>query len=193
MSNQGLCLLTVHAHPDDEASKGAGTVAYYHAQGVRTVLVTCTGGEEGDILNPAMDQPGVRERLPEIRREELDRAAAAIGYDEVVLLGYRDSGMPDSPANADPRSFASAPLDEAVGRLVSVIRRTRPQVIVTYPQDQKGYPPPAPLRVNEISELAFDAAGDPDRFPDAGPTWQPLRLCYVNWSVKRIRAMHEKF
>jgi mycothiol S-conjugate amidase len=188
-----LCLLTVHAHPDDEASKGAGTVARYHAEGVHTVLVTCTGGEEGDILNPAMDQPAIRDQLPAVRREELDRAAQIIGYDEVVLLGYRDSGMPDSPANSDPRSFAAAPLDEAVGRLVAVIRRTRPQVIVTYPQNQEGYPHPDHLRVNEISELAFDAAGDPDRFPEAGPAWQPLRLCYVQWSVKRMRAVHEKF
>jgi mycothiol S-conjugate amidase len=190
---QSRCLLAVHAHPDDEASKGAATVAKYHAQGVRTVLVTCTGGEEGDILNPAMDQPGVRDRLPEIRREELDRAAAAIGYDEVVLLGYRDSGMPDTPANADPRSFAAAPLDEAVGRLVEVIRRTRPQVIVTYPQEQKGYPHPDHLRVNEISEIAFDAAANPSRYPDAGPVWRPLRLVYVRWSLKRMKAVHAKF
>jgi len=188
-----LCLLTVHAHPDDEASKGAGTVSRYHAEGVHTVLVTCTGGEEGDILNPAMDQPGVRENLQQIRREELQRAAEIIGYDEVVMLGYRDSGMPDTPANADPRSFAAAPLEDAVERLVAVIRRFRPQVIVTYPQNQEGYPHPDHLRVNEISEVAFDAAGDPDRFPHAGPAWQPLRLCYVRWSVKRIRAMHEKF
>jgi mycothiol S-conjugate amidase len=188
-----LCLLTVHAHPDDEASKGAGTVARYHAEGVHTVLVTCTGGEEGDILNPAMEQPGIRDRLPEVRRQELDRAAGIIGYDEVVMLGYRDSGMPDSPANTDPRSFAMAPLDEAVERLVAVVRRTRPQVIVTYPQDQKGYPHPDHLRVNEISELAFDAAGDPDRYPQAGPHWQPLRLCYVRWSVRRMKAVHEKY
>lgn len=193
MSDTGLCLLTVHAHPDDEASKGAGTVARYHAAGVRTVLVTCTGGEEGDILNPAMESPEVRGRLPEVRREELARAASIIGYDEVVMLGYRDSGMPDSPANADPRSFARAPLDEAVGRLVEVIRRVRPQVVVTYPQEQSGYPHPDHLRVNEISEIAFDAAGDPDRFPDAGPAWQPARLCYIRWSVKRMRAMHDKF
>jgi mycothiol S-conjugate amidase len=74
-----------------------------------------------------------------------------------------------------------------------VVRRTRPQVIITYPEDQKGYPHPDHLRVNEISELAFDAAGDPDQYPDAGAPWQPLRLCYVRWSVKRMRAMHEKF
>jgi mycothiol S-conjugate amidase len=101
--------------------------------------------------------------------------------------------MPDSPANADPRSFAMAPLEEAAGRLVAVIRRTRPQIVITYPREQTVYPHPDHLRVNEISEVAFDAAGDPDSFPDAGPPWQPLRLYYVRWSVKRIRAMHEKF
>ena len=188
-----LSLLQVHAHPDDEASKGAATVARYHAEGVRTVLVTCTGGEEGDILNPAMDTPEVRENLHEVRQRELDRAAGIIGYDEVVLLGYRDSGMPDSEANSDPRSFAAAPLDEAVGRLVEIIRRERPQVIVTYPQDQSGYPHPDHLRVNEISEVAFDAAADPDMYPGAGEPWQPTRLLYVRWSAKRMLAMHHKF
>jgi mycothiol S-conjugate amidase len=188
-----LCLLTVHAHPDDEASKGAGTVAKYHAEGVETVLVTCTGGEQGDILNPAMDLPGIKERIAEVRAGELARAAEVIGYDEVVMLGYRDSGMPDTPANADPRSFAQAPRDEAVERLVRAVRRTRPQVIVTYPKDQSGYPHPDHLRANEIAEIAFDAAADPDRFPGAGDPWQPLKLYYVTWSARRTRAMHEKF
>ena len=97
-----LCLLTVHAHPDDEASKGAGTVHKYHEEGVHTVLVCCTGGEAGDILNPAMDKPEVRERLHDVRMEELQRATDLIGYDEVVMLGYRDSGMPDTEHNAHP-------------------------------------------------------------------------------------------
>ena len=188
-----LCLLTVHAHPDDESSKGAGTVARYHANGVRTVLVTCTGGEEGDILNPAMDRPEIKDNIRAVRERELARAAEIIGYDEVVYLGYRDSGMPESEANSDPRSFAMAPLEEAVGRLVRIIRAEQPQVVVTYPSDQSGYPHPDHLRVNEISELAFDASGDPERYPDAGPVWQPSRLCYVRWSAKRMLAMHHKF
>jgi mycothiol S-conjugate amidase len=193
MATPGTCLLTVHAHPDDESSKGAATVALYHAAGVRTVLVCCTGGEAGDILNPAMDRPEVRERLAEVRRGELDRAAAVIGYDEVVMLGYRDSGMPGTEANSDPRSFAQAPLGEAVGRLVAVIRRERPQVVVTYHRDQQGYPHPDHLRVNEVSEAAFDAAGDPGAYPGAGEAWQPARLFYVQWSAERVRAMHRKF
>jgi mycothiol S-conjugate amidase len=193
MSPTPLTLLTVHAHPDDEASKGAGTVAHYHAQGVRTVLVTCTGGEAGDILNPAMDRPEVVADLPAVRRRELARAAEIIGYDEVVLLGYRDSGMPDSPPNAHPEAFANAPLDEAVGRLVEVIRRERPHVIVTYPDDQSGYPHPDHLRVHDISVPAFEQAGDPDAFPGTGDPWQPLKLYYSVWSRKRMEAMHRRF
>lgn len=188
-----LSLLTVHAHPDDESSKGAGTVARYHDEGVYTVLVTCTGGEEGDILNPAMDRPGVRERLPELRMEELAAATRIIGYDETVLLGYRDSGMPGSAANEDPRSFAQAPLDEAVERLVAIVRRVRPQVLVTYPEDQRGYPHPDHLRVHEISMAAFEAAGDPDRYPESGDPWQPLKVYYTTWSSKRMLAVHAKF
>jgi mycothiol S-conjugate amidase len=188
-----LCLLSVHAHPDDEASKGAGTVARYHADGTRTVLVTCTGGEEGDILNPAMDKPEVRENLPAVRRDELDRAAAIIGYAEVVLLGYRDSGMPESEANARPEAFANADLDEAVGRLVEIIRRTRPQVIITYGDDQQGYPHPDHLMVHDISLPAFDRAGDPAWYPEAGEPWEPQKLYYSVWSRARILAMHEKF
>ena len=189
----GLCLLTVHAHPDDEASKGAGTVARYHRQGVRTVLVCCTGGEEGEILNPAMDRPEVRERLAEVRLEELRRSADVIGFDEVVLLGYRDSGMPDSPANLDPRSFAAADFNEVVGRLVEVIRRERPQVVITYPDEQRFYPHPDHLQVHAASVAAFDAAGDPDAHPEAGEPWMPAKLYYSVWSRARIEALHHAF
>ena len=188
-----LCLLSVHAHPDDEASKGAPTVAKYHAEGVRTVLVCCTGGEEGDILNPAMDTPEVRADIGRIRLAELKASAEIIGYDETVLLGYRDSGMPDSEANKNPASFAQAPLDEAVGRLVEVVRRERPQVIITYGDNQTEYPHPDHLRVHEISVLAFDLAGDPDRFPEAGPPFTPDKLYYSVWSGERFRQMQAKF
>ena len=188
-----LCLLTVHAHPDDEASKGAGTVARYHAEGVRTVLVTCTGGEEGDIHNPAMDKPEVREHLAAVRLAELDAAAAVIGFDEVVLLGYRDSGMPDSEANAHPDSFWAADLDEAIGRLVAVIRAERPQVILTYSDDQQGYPHPDHLRVHDISVPAFERAADPSWRPDLGDPWQPSKLYYTVWSRARVEGMHRKF
>ncbi|HUZ08890.1 MAG TPA: mycothiol conjugate amidase Mca [Acidimicrobiales bacterium] len=187
------CLLAVHAHPDDESSKGAGTVARYHAEGVRTVLVCCTGGEEGDLLNPAMATPENRERIHEIRMEELGAASRIIGYDEVVLLGYRDSGMPGSPSNENPESFAMAPIHEAVERLVGVIRRERPQVIVTYPDEQTEYPHPDHLRVHEISMAAFDAAGDPDRYPATGPPFEPLKLYYTTWPREQMLGIHSKF
>jgi mycothiol S-conjugate amidase len=191
--DEPLVLLSVHAHPDDEASKGAGSVARYHAEGVRCVLVCCTGGEEGDILNPAMERPEVRERLPEIRREELARSAEIIGYDRVVMLGYRDSGMPGTPANENPESFARSDTDEAIGRLVEVIRQERPQVVITYPDEQELYPHPDHLKVHDISIAAFDAAADPGRFPNAGDPWQPLKLYYSVWSRARVVAQHEAF
>ena len=193
LNAEALRLLTVHAHPDDEASKGAATVAAYHQAGVYCTLVCCTGGEEGEILNPAMDRPDVVENLTEIRKKELESSAKIIGYDEVVMLGYRDSGMPNSPSNSYPNAFANADSDEAVSRLVSVIRKTRPQVIVTYPDDREGYNHPDHLQVHDISVLAFDAAGNSDLYPEAGEPWQPLKLYFTMWSRARIEALHAKF
>jgi mycothiol S-conjugate amidase len=196
-----LSLLSVHAHPDDEASKGAPTVARYHAEGVHTVLVCCTGGEEGELQNPTLREPGQpfhgltpeeeKGKVASMRTSELSASARIIGFDEVVMLGYRDSGMPDSPANEDPRSFNKADVDEATGRLVAIIRRTKPQVILTYGDDQRGYPHPDHLRVHDISLLAFDRAGDPDWYPELGEPFQPSKLYYSTWSQARMRAVHE--
>ncbi len=185
-----LCVLTVHAHPDDEASKGAATVARYHDEGVHTVLVCCTGGEAGEVLNPAVDTPEVRANLHEVRMAELDESAAAIGYDRVHLLGYHDSGMNDTETNARPDNFANAPLKEAIERLVAVIRAERPQVIVTYRDDRSFYPHPDHIRVHDISIPAFAVAGDPARFPDAGPAWRPSKLYYTGYSRMRVEALH---
>jgi mycothiol S-conjugate amidase len=186
-------LLTVHAHPDDESSKGPATVAKYHAEGARTVLVCCTGGEEGDILNPAADTPEVRANLPSVRRRELYEAATVIGYDEVVWLGYRDSGMPGAASNSRSGSFAMAPLEEAVGRMVGVLRRERPQVVVTYGEDQSTYPHPDHLRAHEVTCAAFGAASDPVAYPDQGPPWRPSKLYYTIWSGRMILALHQRF
>jgi mycothiol S-conjugate amidase len=188
-----LCVLSVHAHPDDEASKGSATMARYHEEGVHTVLVCCTGGEAGDILNPAVDTPEVRADLTAVRLRELQASAEAIGYDALHMLGYHDSGMPDTEVNARPDNFANAPLDEAVERLVAIVRAERPQVIVTYAEDRHFYPHPDHIRVHEISVPAFDAAGDPDRFPDAGEPWQPAKLYYTGFSRKRVQSLHDAF
>ena len=188
-----LCVLSVHAHPDDEASKGSASIARYHDEGVHTVLVCCTGGEAGDVLNPAVDTPEVRANLPAVRLEELRESAEAIGYDVVHMLGYHDSGMPDTDINARADNFANAPLDEAVERLVRILREERPQVIVTYAEDREFYPHPDHIRVHEISVPAFEAAGDPDRFPDAGPPWEPSKMYYMGFSRRRVQAMHDEF
>lgn len=201
MSEQQRCILTVHAHPDDEASKGAPTLAMYHAESVRTVLVCCTGGEEGDLQNPSLRENGQpfhgltpeeeKAKLAELRHVELAESAAIIGFDEVVMLGYRDSGMLDSEPNNNPDSFHMAPSDEAVGRLVAVIRRTRPQVIITYSDDQSGYPHPDHIKVHDISVIAFERAGDPAWYAEAGEPFQPSKMYYTIWSKARFVAVHE--
>jgi mycothiol S-conjugate amidase len=194
-------IMTVHAHPDDEASKGAPTLAMYHAQGVRTVLVCCTGGEEGELQNPTLREPGQpfhgltpeqeKALVASMRPAELEASASVIGFDEVVMLGYRDSGMAESESNNPPVCFWQADIDEATGRLVAVIRRTRPQVIITYNDDQQGYPHPDHLRVHDISVLAFDRAGDPAWYPESGEPFTPLKLYFTTWSRRRLVAIHE--
>ena len=109
---------------------------------------------------------------------ELEDAVRIIGYDSLHLLGYRDSGMPDTDHNADPENFANADLDEAVGRLVRIVRAERPQVMITYSNEQGGYSHPDHIRVHEISVLAFERAGDPEWYPEAGEPWQVLKLYY---------------
>ncbi|HEX6513042.1 MAG TPA: PIG-L family deacetylase, partial [Chloroflexota bacterium] len=182
-----LCLLAVHAHPDDEASKGAATTAKYVAEGIRSVLVCCTGGEAGEVLNKAIDTPVVRQNLASIRMDELRASAEILGYSAVHLLGYHDSGMPETETNARADNFANAPFDEAVGRLVRIIRLERPQVVLGYADDRQFYPHPDHIRVHEVTDAAFDAAGDAARFPEAGAPWQPLKLYYTGFSPRRLR------
>jgi mycothiol S-conjugate amidase len=191
MADDALRLLCVHAHPDDESSKGAPTVARYHDEGVATVLVCCTGGEMGSILNPAMDSDEIRSNLPAIRREELACAAAIIGYDQVEMLGYRDSGMPGDESNRDPRSFAMADETEAVGKLVTLLRRHRPHVVITYGDDQEMYPHPDHLRVHDVSVAAIAACSDPNVYVDAGEPWSVQKVYYSVMAIKKLKAIHE--
>jgi mycothiol S-conjugate amidase len=187
-----LRLMTVHAHPDDESSKGAATTARYVSEGHEVMVVTCTGGEAGSILNPAMDRPEVRENLPAIRRAEMAKAAEILGVQH-RWLGFVDSGLPegDPPPPLPEGCFALQDLDVATERLVRIVREFRPHVLVTY-DENGGYPHPDHIRCHEISVAAFDAAGDPDRFPDAGEPWQPLKLYYSHgFSKRRTLAFHE--
>jgi len=183
-------LLALHAHPDDESSKGAGTVARYVDRGVRAVLVCATGGEAGDILNPALDRPEIAARLPELRSEELREAAAIIGYDEVITLGYRDSGMPDTEHNEHEEAFVNAPFDDVLARLVAIVRSERPDILLGY-DDHERYPHPDHLRIHDLSLAVFDAAADPERFPEAGPAWEVRRVYAPVFTVSRIRDLHE--
>ncbi|PXY21215.1 mycothiol conjugate amidase Mca [Prauserella muralis] len=188
----GLRLMAVHAHPDDESSKGAATMARYVAEGHDVMVVTCTGGEAGSVLNPAMDRPEVHANMTELRREEMARAAKILGVQH-RWLGFVDSGLPEGePLPPLPEgSFATVPLEEPTEALVQVIREFRPHVIVTY-DENGGYPHPDHIRTHEISIAAYDAAPDPGRFPDAGEPWQPLKLYYSHgFSRAKITAFHE--
>jgi mycothiol S-conjugate amidase len=187
-----LRLMAVHAHPDDESSKGAATMARYVAEGHEVMVVTCTGGEAGSILNPAMDRPDVLANMASIRREEMARAAEILGVQH-RWLGFVDSGLPEGdPLPPLPEGcFALTPLEESTPPLVRVIREFRPHVIVTY-DENGGYPHPDHIRCHEVSVAAFEAAGDPDRYPETGEPWQPLKLYYSHgFSRAKLLAFHE--
>ena len=164
-----LRLMAVHAHPDDESSKGAATLARYADEGYRVLVVTLTGGERGDILNPAMDLPEVHGRIADVRRDEMAKAAEILGV-EHTWLGFVDSGLPqgDPPPPLPEDCFALAPLEVSTEALVRVVREFRPHVMTTY-DENGGYPHPDHIRCHQVSVAAYEAAGDYRRFPDAGP------------------------
>ncbi|MBA0045989.1 mycothiol conjugate amidase Mca [Mycobacteroides sp. LB1] len=151
-------LMAVHAHPDDESSRGAATLAKYAAQGHEVLVVTATGGERGDILNPAMDRPGIHENLPLVRRDEMARAAAILGVQH-HWLGYKDTGLQLDPALLPHDGFARVPLDQSVGRLVEVIHAFKPHVLITY-NECGGYPHPDHIRTHEMAVAAYRACAE---------------------------------
>ncbi|RKN45665.1 mycothiol conjugate amidase Mca [Streptomyces hoynatensis] len=183
-------LMSVHAHPDDESSKGAATLAKYAAEGAEVLVVTCTGGERGEVLNPAMDRPEVRENLAAVRRAEMAAARRILGVGQ-RFLGFADSGLPAPGEPLPPGCFANRPPEEAARRLVTLVREFRPHVLVTY-DETGGYPHPDHIRTHEVTLAAFEAAGDPGRYPGTGEPWQPLKL-YYHGALSRawFQAMHE--
>lgn len=186
--------MAVHAHPDDESSKGAATTARYAAEGNEVLVVTLTGGERGDILNPAMDTPGIKDRIAEVRREEMAAAAEALGVEQ-TWLGFVDSGLPEGdPLPPLPEgSFALVPLDEATEALVKVVREFKPHVITTY-DEMGGYPHPDHIMCHKVSVAAYEAAGDPEQFPDAGAPWTPLKLYYNHgFSLSRLEIFADEY
>ena len=188
----GLRLMHVHAHPDDESSKGAASTARYVTEGAEVHVVTCTGGERGSILNPKMERPEILANITEVRRQEMERARDILGITQ-HWLGFVDSGWPDGdPKPPLPEGcFGLAPLEESVEALVRIVRAVRPHVMTTY-DERGGYPHPDHIRCHEVSVSAFEAAGDPERFPDAGEPWQPLKLYYHHsFNRPRMQALHD--
>jgi mycothiol S-conjugate amidase len=189
-----LRLMAVHAHPDDESSKGAATTAKYAAEGARVMVVTVTGGERGDILNPAMDLPEVHGRIHEVRRDEMAKAAEILGV-EHSWLGFVDSGLPEGdPLPPLPDGcFALVPLEGPTEALVRLIREFRPHVLTTY-DENGGYPHPDHIRTHEVSMAAYDAAGDYLLFPDAGEPWSVSKLYYNHGFLrKRMQLIQDEF
>jgi mycothiol S-conjugate amidase len=189
-----LRLMAVHAHPDDESSKGAATTAKYAAEGARVMVVTVTGGERGDILNPAMDLPDVHGRIHEVRRDEMARAAEILGV-EHSWLGFVDSGLPEGdPLPPLPDDcFAVVPLEGPTEALVRLIREFRPHVLTTY-DENGGYPHPDHIRTHEVSMAAYEAAGDHVLFPDAGEPWSVSKLYYNHGFLrKRMQLIQDEF
>nr|WP_256939713.1 mycothiol conjugate amidase Mca [Arthrobacter sp. BF1] len=185
-------LLAVHAHPDDEASKGSAMMASYVASGVEVMVATCTGGERGDIQNPALvGDPHSARDMGGARRVEMANAAKILGIQH-QWLGFTDSGLPEGdplpelPANC----FALKPLEIAAAPLVRLVRRFRPHVIVAY-DENGGYPHPDHIMAHKVAVEAFNAAGDPQKYPGTGPAWEPAKLYYdLAFNPQRFRALH---
>jgi LmbE family N-acetylglucosaminyl deacetylase len=137
--------------------------------------VICTGGEEGALHDPDLDPVAAWPYLREIREREVRDACTILGVNELRMLGYRDSGMPDTPANQHPEAFTQADLVEAAGRLVRIIRELRPRVMVTEPPGG-SYAHPDHIMCYQVSVAAFHAAGKAQAYPEAGPPWQVAKL-----------------
>src|SRR5450631_4932081 len=166
--------MAVHAHPDDESSKGAATMARYVREGASVLVCTMTGGERGDILNKAMERPEIRADLAAVRRAEMARAREILGVQQ-RFLGFTDSGLPEGdPLPPLPAGcFALTPLEDAARPLVRAVREFRPHVMLAY-DESGGYPHPDHVMSHKVAVEAFEAAADPDRYAGPAEPWQPL-------------------
>ena len=183
-------LMCAHAHPDDESSKGAATMAMYAAQGVEVTVLTMTGGERGDILNPAMDTLQTRVDLSEIRRREMERARKILGVDQ-VWLGYEDSGfsLGEPWRNLPEHSLAAADLLESAGRMADVLVERRPHVLVTY-DENGGYPHPDHVMCHRVSMRALQDAADEERYGDQA--WVVPKVYYqMGFHRERFLALNQ--
>jgi LmbE family N-acetylglucosaminyl deacetylase len=167
--------MAIFAHPDDETFSIGGTLAKVAAAADEISLVVATLGEEGEI---ASSVDANRSNLGAVREGELKCAAETLGVDHLYLLGYRDSGMQDTPANEHPQAFINAPAEEVITRLVELIRRHQPEVVITF-EPNGGYGHPDHIAIHRYARQAFTAAGDASAYPSAGEPWEPSRLYYT--------------
>ncbi|MFN8444817.1 MAG: PIG-L family deacetylase [Caldilineaceae bacterium] len=181
-------ILAIFAHPDDEVFAAGGVLAKYGALGVHTVLLCATRGEVGEISDPALATP---ETLAEVRTRELEQAVHALGIHELHFLGFRDSGMVGTPENEDARSLHKADANEAVRRLVHLMRTVKPDLVITH-DPTGGYGHPDHIAVCKHVTSAFAAVSDGQRFAEDGPAWQPSRLYYQVVPKSFFRMMHEQ-
>lgn len=184
---QALSILAAYAHPDDEQGV-SGLLAKYAEQGVMTSLVCATRGEVGEIA------PGVEatpETLGQVRERELQCTAAKIGLDNLYFLDYRDSGMAGTPENEDPQSLHQANILDVAGKLVRIIRRQKPQVIVTF-DSFGGYGHPDHIKIHQAALIAYFTAGDPRCYPEQLQNglepWAPLKLYWTAFTKQRFQA-----
>lgn len=186
-----LRLIAVHAHPDDESSKGAATYAHYLEQGAEVLIVSCTGGERGDVLNELVQRnPKSTRDLAGLRLDEMNRAQSIIGF-EHRWLGYQDSGLPDEGIEVPPGSFAAIPKEVSAEVLVQIVREFKPHVMITY-NEQGGYPHPDHIRCHEISRIAWELSGDAEAYPDAGEPWAVKKLYYEEiFNAKRVTTVYQ--
>ncbi|HVE62826.1 MAG TPA: N-acetyl-1-D-myo-inositol-2-amino-2-deoxy-alpha-D-glucopyranoside deacetylase [Mycobacteriales bacterium] len=187
MNSADRSVLLVHAHPDDESIGTGVTMARYAEEGVRVTLVTCTRGEEGEIVVDDLQHLGTGSALATAREAELAAACAALGVTDHRFLGrFEDSGMMGTAANDNPASFWQADLDAATAELVAILREVRPQVVVTY-DDRGGYGHPDHIQAHRVTMRAVDAAADASAYVDRGTPWQVQKV-YATAVAKSMLA-----
>lgn len=185
MSTSTPRLLAIHAHPDDECIVTGGVLADSVARGYRTKVLTCTDGRRGEVVDPEMDAEAIAPILHEVRAQELANAMAILGGVEFEFLGYHDSGMIGDDGNADPDTFWQANLDEAIGRVVKVLREFKPDVVLLY-DPYGGYGHPDHIQAHRVGTLAVEAAAVGALYPELGPAWDVPKTYQAAFTKDRI-------
>lgn len=180
-------IMAIFAHPDDEGAAG-GTLAMYANQGMEVTLVCATRGEAGEISDPALATP---ENLGEVRQKELEAACQIIGIQQLHFLSYCDSGMAGTAENGRPTAFVQADPVEVVGKLVSLMRQSKPDIVITF-EPFGWYGHPDHQAASRWATEAYALAGDAAAYPNAGPPWQPQRLFHTVIPFSKYQTMIEE-